>query len=198
LMAKVKKQYKQDITRPNYKPVPSQKRNRYGRIPGIEPGSVFSNRKACADAGVHCVILQGIHGSPTRGAYSVCLSGVYEDDKDDGEFFIYTGTGGKEDAFSSSSEHVLDQSFKNPYNRSLKISAESKQPVRVVRGANKYSKWAPTTGYRYDGLYLVIQPYFGRNKSGHLVCKFKFQRLPGQPPIPEKPTASKTSELETE
>jgi len=29
--------------------------------------------------------------------------------------------------------------------------------VRVVRGPNENSKWAPTTGYRYDGLYRVVK-----------------------------------------
>jgi hypothetical protein len=83
-------------------------------------------RQACADSGVHGVFLQGIHGSPTHGAYSVCLSGVYEDDKDEGESLyvalvafrclsallkaficsVYTGTGGKDDPFSVSQEAV--------------------------------------------------------------------------------------------
>ena len=83
------------------------------------------NRQACADAGVHGVIRQGIHMSKD-GAYSVCLSGKYEDDNDNGDTLcvapcclscapsgllmalirhfpsVYTGTGGKEDASSVS------------------------------------------------------------------------------------------------
>ena len=36
--------------------------------------------------GVHAVTVAGIHGSKKTGAYSVCLSGGYEDDSDDGDF----------------------------------------------------------------------------------------------------------------
>jgi hypothetical protein len=43
------------------------------------------NRKDCARAGVHIVPVRGIHGSEETGAYSVCLSGRYVDNKDDGE-----------------------------------------------------------------------------------------------------------------
>ena len=41
-------------------------------------------RKECALAGVHTANFAGIAGSQS-GAYSICLSGGYEDDKDDGE-----------------------------------------------------------------------------------------------------------------
>jgi hypothetical protein len=35
------------------------------------------------------------------------------------------------------------------------MSVELKKSVRVVRGANRRSKWAPAEGYRYDGEYFV-------------------------------------------
>jgi len=35
------------------------------------------------------------------------------------------------------------------------MSLENQNPVRVVRGSGVDSKWAPYTGYRYDGLYVV-------------------------------------------
>ena len=44
----------------------------------------FYFRKECASAGVHPANFAGIAGSQ-NGAYSICLSGGYEDDKDDGE-----------------------------------------------------------------------------------------------------------------
>ena len=37
----------------------------------------------------------GIHGGP-EGAYSIALSGGYEDDIDLGECFTYTGEGGRD------------------------------------------------------------------------------------------------------
>lgn len=35
----------------------------------------------------------GIHGNEREGAFSVALSGGYEDDVDYGEYFTYTGEG---------------------------------------------------------------------------------------------------------
>ena len=36
----------------------------------------------------------GIHGNATDGAYSVVLSGGYDEDEDRGDTFVYTGSGG--------------------------------------------------------------------------------------------------------
>jgi hypothetical protein len=36
----------------------------------------------------------GIHGSTSDGAYSVVLSGGYDEDEDKGDTFVYTGSGG--------------------------------------------------------------------------------------------------------
>lgn len=48
-----------------------------------------------------------------------------------------------------------DQSFEHKLNKTLKASADTKNPVRVVRGYKLPSEYAPKEGYRYDGLYLV-------------------------------------------
>ena len=47
--------------------------------------STFSSRRACAKAGVHIAPFAGIAGSAEHGAYSVVLSGGYEDDEDHGD-----------------------------------------------------------------------------------------------------------------
>jgi hypothetical protein len=54
------------------------------------------------------------------------------------------------------------------------MSAESKKPVRVIRGFKCKSKYAPAEGYRYDGLYVVESAWRepGLNPKGFLVCKF--------------------------
>lgn len=49
-----------------------------------------------AEAGVHRPHVAGIHGRETDGAYSIVLSGGYEDDVDNGEEIIYTGSGGRD------------------------------------------------------------------------------------------------------
>jgi len=42
-------------------------------------------RAECLEKGVHRASVAGISGSATEGAYSICLSSAYEDDKDDGD-----------------------------------------------------------------------------------------------------------------
>jgi hypothetical protein len=41
-------------------------------------------RAACAEKGVHKALVAGISGS-ADGAYSICVSSAYEDDKDGGD-----------------------------------------------------------------------------------------------------------------
>lgn len=40
--------------------------------------------------------MAGIHGRETECAYSIVLSGGYEDDVDNGNEFMYTGSGGRD------------------------------------------------------------------------------------------------------
>lgn len=42
-------------------------------------------RADCAAKGVHRAPVAGISGSATDGAYSICVSSAYEDDKDNGD-----------------------------------------------------------------------------------------------------------------
>ena len=52
---------------------------------------------------------------------------------------------------------TCDQNWENTRNASLRLSARTKKPVRVVRGYKSSSDFAPVRGYRYDGLYEVDQ-----------------------------------------
>ena len=49
-----------------------------------------------SESGVHRPHVAGIHGRESEGAYSIVLSGGYEDDKDEGEEFTYSGSGGRD------------------------------------------------------------------------------------------------------
>lgn len=49
-----------------------------------------------SEAGIHRPHVSGIHGRDSEGAYSIVLAGGYEDDVDNGEEFIYTGSGGRD------------------------------------------------------------------------------------------------------
>ena len=49
-----------------------------------------------SEVGVHRPHVAGIHGRESEGAYSIVLSGGYEDDIDSGDHFMYTGSGGRD------------------------------------------------------------------------------------------------------
>ncbi|KAG7099245.1 hypothetical protein E1B28_001108 [Marasmius oreades] len=164
----------------------------FGSIPGIEVGTWWETRQECSIDAVHAPFVAGISGGP-KGAYSVALSGGYEDDVDLGYAFTYTGSGGRDLKGTKTAPKNLrtapqssDQSFDDNFNRSLKISSETKKPVRVIRGYKLKSPYAPYEGYRFDGLYIVEKAWMekGLNRKGFKVCKFAFKRIPGQPPLP--------------
>ncbi|KAK7018449.1 PUA-like domain-containing protein [Favolaschia claudopus] len=159
---------------------------KYGALPGIKVGAVFEFRRDLHQAGMHLGLIAGISGSKA-GAYSIVLSGGYEDDNDEGDTFVYIGTGGKDNsAFGSAGPQVRDQSMSHPHNSALEESSKNGKPVRVIRGANPNSAWAPAEGYRYDGLYTVTEATLGKGRSGFNICQFRFVRLPGQTPLEKR------------
>ncbi|ORY26617.1 PUA-like domain-containing protein [Naematelia encephala] len=146
--------------------------------------------EASTDA-IHAPTVAGISGNAIDGAYSVALSGGYPDDIDLGIAFTYTGCGGRDLKGTKqnpknlrTAPQTFNQSFDWPYNAALKRSAETRQPVRVIRGFKLDSPFAPATGYRYDGLYVVEKAWMAKGLTkGLLVCRYAFKRLTGQPDL---------------
>ncbi|KAF4605246.1 hypothetical protein EYR40_004029 [Pleurotus pulmonarius] len=172
----------------------------FGSIPGIEVGTWWETRAGCSTDAIHAAWVGGICGGP-GGAYSVALSGGYADDIDLGYAFTYTGSGGRDLRGTKANPKNLrtapqdsDQTFENRvgplYYISFLKSSETRKPVRVIRGYKLKSKYAPSEGYRYDGLYVVEKAWMERGLQGFLVCKYAFKRLPNQPPLPVRSQAS--------
>ncbi|KAF8316781.1 hypothetical protein DL93DRAFT_2056158, partial [Clavulina sp. PMI_390] len=166
-------------------------RKTFGAIPGVKVGTWFETRALCSQAAIHAPWVAGIYGDPQKGAYSIALSGGYADDVDLGEAFTYTGAGGRDLKGTKDKPKNLrtapqskDQSFDHHLNKCLKRSAETKRPIRVIRGFKLPSPYAPKEGYRYDGLYCVEKAWMDQGLEGFLVCKYAMKRLPGQPPLP--------------
>ena len=67
-----------------------------GPVPGVEVGTCWRYRTQAAEAGVHRLLVHGIHGRYNECAYSIVLAGGYEDDIDKGDEFYYTGSGGRD------------------------------------------------------------------------------------------------------
>jgi putative restriction endonuclease len=97
------------------------------------------------------------------------LSGGYEDDFDLGTEILYTGQGGRDPL---SGEQVAPQPFSHG-NIGLAISMQRGLPVRVIRGAHPEVHDAPESGYRYDGLYRVVDYWAELGRSGFRVWRFR-------------------------
>jgi putative restriction endonuclease len=144
----------------------------FGHIPNVEVGTLFPDRDALATAGVHRPLVAGISGSQTEGADSIVASGGYEDDEDYGDVLIYTGHGGND---PSTGSQIADQVLERG-NLALAVSCREGLPVRVTRGANLASPFAPQTDYRYDGLYVVERYWRERGRSGFLIWRYRLTR----------------------
>ncbi|KAK0506114.1 PUA-like domain-containing protein [Armillaria luteobubalina] len=153
----------------------------YGSIPGVEVETWWETRQACSIDAIHAPWVGGISASKD-GAYSVALSGGYDDDVDLGYAFTYTGSGGRDLKGTAAQP-------KNVYRLYIFVrqrSSENKKPIRVIRGYKLRSPYAPSEGL---GLKRVL------TAGGHLVCKFAFKRLPGQPPLPRRDTSEDSTEV---
>ncbi|KAG8886593.1 hypothetical protein FRB97_000012 [Tulasnella sp. 331] len=131
----------------------------FGHIPGVVVGTMWELRMHCSTAGVHAPPVSGIAGSQQTGAWSIALSGGYEDDIDLGYGFTFTGAGGRDLRGTKEKPKNLrtapqscDQSWNNPLNAALKKSSETHKPVRVIRGYKLQSKYAPVEGAWLDSL----------------------------------------------
>ena len=99
--------------------------------------------------------------------------------RDLGDEIIYTGEGGRD---PNRGGQIADQQLTRG-NLALAVSHTQGLPVRVVRGPKLTSPYAPTGGYRYDGLYAVEDYWEDRGKAGFVIWRFRLRRSQGQPAI---------------
>lgn len=162
---------------------------RFGEIPGAPVGTTWKNRKECFDAGVHRQIEAGISGTEADGAYSIVVSGQYKDDKDNGDKILYTGSGGRD---NNTGELNRDQEWSNFGNQALRKSSETGEPVRVIRGHELDSEYAPWEGFRYDGLYICKRAWKEKDADGYYdICRYDLERVPGQPSLRRRLTVGR-------
>ncbi|KAF0444535.1 E3 ubiquitin-protein ligase UHRF1 [Gigaspora margarita] len=172
----------------------------FGAIPGIPVGYSWKYRLHCSESGVHRPLVAGIAGRADIGAVSIVLSGGYPEDKDDGEEFIYTGSGGRDlktgnrRTAPQSSDQELTK-FNMALARTCNAPTDEKnggkaknwkksKPIRVCRsaGLSKHNpKYAPEDGIRYDGLYKLVEYWREKGKAGFYVWRFKMRRDDEEP-----------------
>lgn len=142
----------------------------FGEIEGIEEGRWFEGRKEMMPTSFHRSWAAGIDGNGSEGTAAIVLSGGYEDDKDLGDEIIYTGAGGND---PNTGKQVSDQTWTNRGNAGLLKSMNEGLPIRVIRGHKHKSKFSPTSGYTYAGLYSVVDAWQEIGKSGFKICRFR-------------------------
>lgn len=140
---------------------------------GLKVGAWWPMQICALRDGAHGSRMGGIAGKRNVGAYSIVISDGGYDDKDLGDIVWYTGSGDSKEG---------DQPMTNA-NHALATSFSRGLPVRVIRTSKLDSKFAPSKGLRYDGLYKVA--WYGQVEGphGYKVWKYKMVRLPDQDPI---------------
>ncbi|KAK7291156.1 hypothetical protein RIF29_06079 [Crotalaria pallida] len=165
----------------HFGPIPAE--NDPERNQGVLVGETWMNRMDCRQWGAHFPHVAGIAGQSTYGAQSVALSGGYVDDEDHGEWFLYTGSGGRDLSGNkrTNKNQSFDQKFEN-MNEALRVSCLKGYPVRVVRSCKeKRSAYAPPEGVRYDGVYRIEKCWRKVGKQGCKVCRYLFVRCDNEP-----------------
>ncbi|KMZ66058.1 E3 ubiquitin-protein ligase ORTHRUS 1 [Zostera marina] len=150
---------------------------------GVRVGESYEDRMECRQWGVHFPHVAGIAGQSNYGAQSVALSGGYQDDEDHGEWFLYTGSGGRDLTGNkrTNKDQAFDQVFEK-LNSALKVSCLNGYPVRVVRShKEKRSSYAPESGVRYDGVYRIEKCWRKVGVQGFKVCRYLFIRCDNEP-----------------
>ncbi|KAI4323095.1 hypothetical protein L6164_022730 [Bauhinia variegata] len=150
---------------------------------GVLVGDSWEDRLECRQWGAHFPHVSGIAGQSNHGAQSVVLSGGYVDDEDHGEWFLYTGSGGRDLSGNkrTNKEQSFDQKFEKS-NKALQVSCLKGYPVRVVRShKEKRSSYAPEKGLRYDGVYRIEKCWQKVGLQGFKVCRYLFIRCDNEP-----------------
>lgn len=156
------------------------------RSQGVLVGECWTSRLHCRQWGSHMPHVAGIAGQSDVGAQSIVLSGGYEDDRDEGEWLLYTGSGGRDLSGNkrTNKEQSFDQVFEGS-NKALLRSCERGLPVRVLRSyKEKRSAYAPTDpdwGIRYDGIYRIVAAWRHNGLQGKLVCRYLLRRCDNEP-----------------
>ena len=90
-------------------------------------------------------------------------------DNDLGDILYYSGSG------SSVNTDPVNPKLTRGV-KALRHSMNLKRPIRVIRSSAGKGAFAPSCGYRYDGLYTIEHEDLERNKLGGAYLRFKLSR----------------------
>ncbi|MFI8963783.1 YDG/SRA domain-containing protein [Streptomyces sp. NPDC053493] len=150
----------------------------FGHIEDVLPGTHYDSRKDVKEAGLHKEEQAGISwGRDSEGrrvADAIVLNNGYEDDRDGWDEILYTGAGGRN---PNTGRQVADQDWENAGNDGLRNSRLFGHAVRVIRGSAGDPDFSPEKGYRYDGLYRVVEDMEETGSAGFRILRFRLKRL---------------------
>lgn len=127
--------------------------------------------------GAHGAKISGIAGSKLKGAFSIVVSGTYDQlDADRGNTLYYSGS----QALENTNPEVPIISM---YTEAMRLSFQLRQSIRVLRCSRSNSPFSPSKGIRYDGLYLIIGEETRFNAHGGAYIRFLLERKAGQAEI---------------
>ncbi|CUS10143.1 unnamed protein product [Tuber aestivum] len=145
---------------------------------GLAVGDWWPYQICALRDGAHGSRMGGIHGRVNSGAYSIVISGGYEEtDRDYGDRILYTGSRGEIIPNSPQVAPLTNATM------SLIKSYQTRKAVRVLRSSKCNSRWAPAVGIRYDGIYRVMNYEIEEDHEGKPYYQFELQRILGQEPI---------------
>jgi putative restriction endonuclease len=139
---------------------------------GLSLGAPFKTRAEMHLRGLHSQTQAGISGTKAEGADAIAPSGGYPDDKDFGDFIMYTGEGGQ-----VGGRQAYDQDPESRGNAALITSYVEGLAIRVFRGSGHRSPLSPATGYLYAGLYTITSFWQHKRADGYWVLQFRLDGL---------------------
>lgn len=155
---------------------------------GLSVGDWWPMQICALRDGAHGARISGIAGSKLNGAFSIVVSGQYEDlDADQGSTLYYSGS----QALENTDPDVPVISM---YTEAMRLSFQLRRSIRVLRGSRCRSRYSPSKGLRYDGLYTITGEETKSNTHGGAYIRFRLERNTEQPEIDMKrPTQAEKS-----
>ncbi|KYB25736.1 E3 ubiquitin-protein ligase UHRF2 [Tribolium castaneum] len=167
-------------------------KNQFGPVIGIEVGACWKYRNQLPECGIHGSPKNDIHGNHSKGVFSIILNGNDEESQDKGEEFYFTLSNNhrtttrvigvqESGVFVNKMIKTLSLNCNNYKMRNNGFGVadvwKHGKPVRVIRNSTvARSKYGPESGYRYDGIYKVVEYFPEISKFDAVVWRFLMRR----------------------
>lgn len=134
---------------------------------GLTVGKWWPYRICALRDGAHGATQGGIAGSAKDGAYSVVVSGDYDElDRDERDVLWYSGS-------DSSANTDPNNAIITTFTKALRESYQRSRVIRVLRTSGGRAAHCPSKGIRYDGLYRIVSEGTLHNTVGGAYVRFK-------------------------